>query len=106
VIKKTAVLALTALMLAACTPTNSGALPQSGKSSKSSKSKVSSCDRAREAFLTGSAADQSRALKTLQSDRAADATAREYAKYWLRRDKSDASMRDMDESLITTSCAI
>ncbi len=63
---------------------------------------VSTCDLAREAFLTGTEQDQERALKALQKDRSADGISREYAKYWLGRDKDSPDMRELDESLITT----
>lgn len=101
---------LSVALLGACTPADDSIPQDSGTTShqapKSLKKKISSCDQAREAFLTGSAKDQRAALRRLQADRKADGTAREYAKYWLTRDKSDPDMREADESIISTACAI
>lgn len=68
--------------------------------------RVSSCDQVREAFLTGSKAEVIAALKRLKADKSADGTAREYAGYWLGRDRSDPQMREMDETLIVSTCTL
>lgn len=109
---KTAIaLVAAAAILSGCA---TGAIPQDDdalgvaadvSSPKKKAPKVSSCDQAREAFLTGSEADVRKALKRLKADRKADATAREYAKYYLGRDRNDRAMRELDESLISTSCS-
>lgn len=67
---------------------------------------VSSCDRVREAFLTGTKAEIEAALRALVADRSADGTAREYAGYYLKRDRNSADLREMDQSLISTSCSL
>lgn len=66
---------------------------------------TSTCDNAREAFLTGSKADIQKALKALQSDKSADSTAREYARYYLVRDAGNKSLQELDASLIQTACS-
>lgn len=66
---------------------------------------VSTCDRVRESFLTGTKAEQVKALKQLKADRGADGTAREYAGYWLGRDKGEPDMQEMDQSLIVSLCS-
>lgn len=65
---------------------------------------ATSCDAAREEFLTGTPSSISAALTTLKADKTANAIAREYADYWLNRDAADASLRDMDKGLINMSC--
>lgn len=67
--------------------------------------KASSCDVVREALLTGTQAQIDAAMGQLQADKTADATAREYADYYLHRDQSDAQLRSMDVSLIRTACS-
>ena len=64
------------------------------------------CENAREAILTGTPAEINKAMKALVADKKADSTAREYARYYLGRDKHDADMREMDISLIQMSCSI
>jgi hypothetical protein len=117
-----AVLTLTA-SLAACTATtdtggtDKDALPQAPSTSSApaavaesssapAKPKASTCDVAREAILTGSKADIAKALKTLQNDKTADATAREYARYYLVRDKAQPDLQEMDLSLIQSACQL
>lgn len=115
---------------AACTTTDKGALPkgsdkfpteQSGavattvpaakvaETTSTTVAKASSCDVVREAFLTGTPAELEASLKALIADKAANATAREYADYYLHRDAPPASgskdLRDMDASLIKMSCS-
>lgn len=67
--------------------------------------KVDSCDAAREAILTGTPAQIEAAFKVLIADTTADGTAREYARYYLVRDKNDKRMREMDIGLIQMGCA-
>jgi len=66
---------------------------------------VSTCDQARESFLTGTKADVVKALKALKADRSADGDAREYAGYWLVRDAGDADLRTMDQTIIVSLCS-
>jgi hypothetical protein len=65
----------------------------------------SSCDNAREAILTGTTAGITKTFKALVADKTADATAREYARYYLGRDKDSKQFREMDVSLIQMSCS-
>lgn len=95
---------LMVLLLSACAPQTSTLHTESSRPPATLK--ISSCNQAREAFLTGSKADQVKALKRLQKDKKADAVAREYARYWLGRDKADPKMRELDETLISSACAI
>lgn len=67
--------------------------------------KVDSCDAAREAILTGTPAQIEAALEVLVADKGADGTAREYARYYLGRDKNDKRMREMDIGLIQMGCS-
>lgn len=67
---------------------------------------ANTCDVAREAFLTGTASELEASLKALVADKAADATAREYADYWLNRDKGEPKMQEMDEGLIKMACSV
>lgn len=113
---KKLILALTALAIltTACTASTGGTpIPQSGKvtdttaaTSGKVAAKASTCDDAREALLTGSAAQIQAALAALKADTTADGTAREYADYYLNRDRADASMRSMDVGLIRMACSI
>jgi hypothetical protein len=64
-----------------------------------------SCAAAREAILTGSKSDITRAMKGLVADKSADSVAREYARYYLGRDADNPQMREMDISLIQMSCS-
>lgn len=70
---------------------------------------VDSCDRVREALLTGTQPQINAAMAALQADKAADATGREYADYYLHRDAPPAlgskELRDMDVSLIRMACS-
>lgn len=66
---------------------------------------ASTCDVVREALLTGTQAEINASMKALVADKAADATAREYADYYLNRDKTEPSMREMDTGLIRMSCS-
>jgi hypothetical protein len=66
----------------------------------------SSCDIVREAILTGTKAQIKAAMKKLQADKTADATAREYARYYLVRDADEPDMQEMDVSLIQMSCTL
>lgn len=118
--KKSIAIVATVLALAACGPAPSGdgdkdALPQatptataeeSTAAPKEAEPKASTCDVAREAFLTGSPADITKALKALIKDKKADATAREYADYYLNRDKGQPDLQDMDKTLIQSACSL
>jgi hypothetical protein len=66
---------------------------------------MSSCDRVREALLTGTQAEINAAMAQLQTDQTADQTAREYADYYLHRDAGDAQLRQADVGLIRMSCS-
>lgn len=68
--------------------------------------KATTCDVARESILTGSPADITKAMKGLAADKKADATAREYARYYTGRDKGDKDMQEMDIGLIQMSCSV
>jgi len=71
--------------------------------------KVNTCDNVREALLTGTQSQIDAAMAALQADKSADATAREYADYYLHRDGAGSDtkdLRDMDVSLIRTSCSL
>jgi hypothetical protein len=120
---KKAVLSLVALglMTAACTAaTTDDALPKgsdqfpteqagsvaSTPTTAPAAKTASSCDVVREAFLTGTPAELEASLKALVADKTADATAREYADYWLNRDKGDTQMQEMDEGLIKMACSV
>ena len=65
----------------------------------------STCDLAREAILTGTPADITKAMNALVADKTANATAREYARYYTGRDKDNKQFREMDVSLIQMSCS-
>lgn len=64
---------------------------------------ASTCDVAREAFLTGTPDQIEAAMRALIADRSADATAREYAQKYLEEDNAD--LKDMNKSLIQMSCS-
>ena len=65
----------------------------------------STCDDVREAILTGAQSGITSAMNKLVADRSADTTAREYARYYLGRDKSDKDMRELDIGLIQSACS-
>ena len=65
---------------------------------------ASTCDVAREAILTGTPAKIEESMKALVADKSANATAREYARYYMVRDAGDKQLREMDVSLIQMSC--
>lgn len=66
----------------------------------------STCDDVREAILTGAQSGITSAMNKLVADRSADTTAREYARYYLGRDKSDKDMRELDIGLIQSACSL
>lgn len=66
---------------------------------------TSSCDVVREALLTGTTAQIATSLQALKVDKTADATAREYADYYLNRDKTQPDLRSMDITLIRSACS-
>jgi hypothetical protein len=82
-------------------------IPQDGKTPSPSKDAagVSTCDRAREALLTGDAKSIEGALRALVRDRSADATAREYAQNYLTQDARDPVMRSADKDMIRMACS-
>jgi hypothetical protein len=65
---------------------------------------TTTCDVAREAFLTGTPAEIEAALKALIEDESADAIAREYAQHYLVRDAADQTAQDADKALIQAAC--
>lgn len=67
---------------------------------------ASTCDAARESFLTGSPAEIKAALQALVGDTTADGTAREYAQYYMGRDAGDPQMQEMDKGLIQAACSL
>ena len=67
---------------------------------------ASTCDVVREALLTGTPTSVTKAMKALIADKKAPATAREYARYYTVRDKSDKQLQEMDVSLIQMSCTV
>jgi uncharacterized protein YkwD len=114
--------AMLALGLAACGAT-SQPLPQASPPSSSSSvaaptpedtptedapaaTVATTCDIAREAILTGSKAQIKAALKALQADKTADATAREYAQNYLVRDAGQPDFAEVDKDLIQMSCTL
>lgn len=119
----TALAAVAMLALAGCsTPSGSAPLPQAPPTSAAEQAPVtteappvteapvaapagSTCDKAREAILTGTPAGITKAMKALVADKAAPATAREYARYYTVRDKDSKDLREMDVSLIQMSCS-
>lgn len=101
------VTAVTGFALTACGAASP--LPQSSDPvavESNDTSSASTCDVVREAFLTGTVKEQAAALKKLKADKSADATAREYAGYWLGRDKGDPSLQEMDQTLIVSACSL
>lgn len=123
--KLTALAAVAVLALAGCgsgSGTGSAPLPQAPPTSAAVQAPVateappvaeapapkpaaSTCDKVREAILTGTPAGITKAMKALVADKAAPATAREYARYYTVRDKDSKDLREMDVSLIQMSCA-
>jgi len=95
-----AIASLALLALAGC-----GTAASQPNPAKSAIKGDSSCDIAREALLTGSAQQQTIALRALKADKAAPATAREYAGYWLVRDLKKPDLRQMDADIISTYCS-
>jgi predicted small lipoprotein YifL len=90
------------------TSTSQDATPESTSEAEATpdQTAATACDVAREAILTGTKAQIKAAMKKLVADRTADATAREYARYYLGRDAADADMQEMDVSLIQMSCTL
>ena len=65
---------------------------------------ASTCDVAREAFLTGSEAEIEAALAALVADTTADAAAREAAQSYLETD--DPTLRGLHKNLVQYTCSI
>lgn len=118
--KLTALATVAVLALAGCsTGTGSAPLPQAPPTSDAAPVATeapvaeappaapvaSTCDKAREAILTGTPSGITAAMKALVADKAAPATAREYARYYTVRDKDSKDLREMDVSLIQMSCS-
>ena len=93
--------------LAACAPTSTP-IPQGTTTTTGAPAApaaaVSTCDAVREAILTGTPAQITKAMTALVADKAAPATAREYARYYTGRDKADPAMREADVALIQMAC--
>lgn len=87
-------------------PTEQAGEVKAAETTTTTVAKANTCAVAREAFLTGTPAELEASLKALVADKGADATAREYADYWLNRDKGDAQMQEMDEGLIKMACSV
>lgn len=102
VVTAVAGLALTACGAASPLPQSTDPVTVEGNDT----SGASTCDVVREAFLTGTVKEQTAALKKLKADKSADATAREYAGYWLGRDKGDPTLQEMDQTLIVSACSL
>lgn len=67
---------------------------------------ASSCDVVREALLTGTQSDINAAMRQLQADKSADATARENASDYLEADGPYAdTTRDMSVTIIRMYCS-
>lgn len=121
--KFTALAAVAVLALAGCSSgSGSAPLPQAPPTSAAAQAPVateappvaeapaaapaaSTCDKVREAILTGTPAGITKAMKALVADKSAPATAREYARYYTVRDKDSKDLREMDVSLIQMSCS-
>ncbi len=65
---------------------------------------ATTCDNAREAILTGSKADITKAMKALVADKKADAVARESAQNYL--DATDPDIRKMNVDLVRMYCQL
>jgi hypothetical protein len=65
---------------------------------------ATTCDVAREAFLTGSDEEIEAALEALVADRGADAMAREAAQSYLEED--DPTLRGLQKDLVQYACSI
>ncbi len=64
-----------------------------------------SCAVVREALLTGTPAEITTGMRALIADKSADQTAREYASYYVGRDKNQKDLQKMDVSLIQLACS-
>lgn len=102
-----------ALTLAACgNPGTNNPLPQDTTATSAPEKvdvpeetpKATTCDKAREALLTGSPKQIKAAMKALVKDKKADATAREAAQDWL--DTTDKDLQKMHADLVQMACAI
>lgn len=65
---------------------------------------ASTCDVAREAFLSGTEEDIVAALEALQADKTAPAVAREYADYYLHGDVAHPDRLEADKNMILSAC--
>ena len=67
---------------------------------------ASSCDVAREAFLTGTDADIVNSMNCVLADRTAHDTARQFAKFYNGRDKANKSKQEMDIKTVQFYCSL
>lgn len=105
--KKFLVIAGLVITGSACTAT-AEPLPQKGQEIVPEPSKAAStCDVVREALLTGTEAEKTEAMQALVADKTADATAREYAQYWLTDGARGASeAQETSAMVIRSACSI
>jgi len=66
---------------------------------------TSSCEKAREAILTGSHENIVASMQGLIADKTAPSVAREYARYYVGRDAGQKDMQEMDIGLIQMACS-
>jgi hypothetical protein len=84
-------------------PANAAASAPAGDPSPSA---ASSCDALAEAILAGSEADIIATMNALLADASANATAREYAGYYLGRDAANRSVQEKQIPIIRFYCAL
>jgi len=92
-------------------PANAPASPDIGTGSASSASApatpaATSCDVAREAFLTGTEADIINSMNGVLADRTAHDTARQFAKFYNGRDRANKSKQEMDIKTVQFYCSL
>ena len=67
---------------------------------------ASSCDVAREAFLTGTEADIVKSMNGVLADRTAHDTARQFAKFYNGRDRANKSKQETDIKIVQFYCSL
>jgi len=92
-------------------PAAAPASPDIGTGSASSASApatpaATSCDVAREAFLTGTEADIINSMNGVLADRTAHDTARQFAKFYNGRDRANKSKQEMDIKTVQFYCSL